>query len=242
MARMPALLVLGARNLGGAILDHFSAAGWNAAAVAQSPETLEAIRGRGAMALGADAADPAALRGAIESAREQLGDLDLLVNAVTASRPVRPGPFGGGAVADATVEDWRGWGGAVAEQGFVFLSESARLLREQGHGGTIVQVTGGSARRAMPARGLWSAGAQAVRALVHAAAQELRPEGIHVALLIVDATIESPKTASYTSEAPRDSLGDQAQIAAAVDYLAGQTRRGWTHELTVTPAGERWLP
>jgi Na+/H+ antiporter NhaA len=150
--------------------------------------------------------------------------------------------FGGGPLAEATLEGWRGWGGAVAEQGFVFLSEGARALREQGRGGTLIQVTGGSARRAMPGRGLWSAGAQAVRALVHAAAQELREEGIHVALLVVDATIESPKTAARTRDAPRDSLADQDEIARAVAYLAGQTRRAWTHELTLTPSGDRWVP
>jgi NAD(P)-dependent dehydrogenase (short-subunit alcohol dehydrogenase family) len=94
----------------------------------------------------------------------------------------------------------------------------------------------------MPGRGLWSAGAQSVRALVHAAAQELRDDGIHVALLIVDATIESPKTADFTRDAARDSLGDQAEIARAVAYLAGQSRRGWSHELTVTPSGDRWTP
>jgi NAD(P)-dependent dehydrogenase (short-subunit alcohol dehydrogenase family) len=130
----------------------------------------------------------------------------------------------------------------VAEQGFVFLSEGARALRAGGRGGTLIHVTGGSARRAMAGRGLWSAGAQAVRALVHAAAQELREEGIHVALLVVDATIESPKTATRTAGAPRDSLADQEEIARAVAYLAGQTRRAWSHELTVTPSGDRWLP
>jgi NAD(P)-dependent dehydrogenase (short-subunit alcohol dehydrogenase family) len=211
--------------------------------VARSEETLERVRARGALALEADAADPQALRAAIASARSELGGVDLLVNAVSAARPPSGSRgFGGGPVADATIEDWRGWGGAVAEQGFIFLSESARALAEQGRGGTIVQITGGSARRAMPGRGLWSAGAQSVRALVHAAAQELRDEGIHVALLIVDATIESPKTADFTRDAPRDSLGDQAEIARAVAYLAGQSRRGWSHELTVTPSGDRWTP
>jgi NAD(P)-dependent dehydrogenase (short-subunit alcohol dehydrogenase family) len=236
------LVVLGARNLGGAILDSFLAAGWSGAAVARSADTLERVRARGALALEADAADPDALRAALAAAREQLGRVDLLVNAVSASRPPRSGPFGGGPLAEATVEDWRGWGGAVAEQGFLFLSESARLLREQGRGGTIVQVTGGSARRAMPGRGLWSAGAQAVRALSHAAAQELRADQIHVALLIVDATIASPRTAAYTADAPPDSLADMAEIAQAVAYLAGQSPQGWTHELTVTPSGERWVP
>jgi 3-oxoacyl-[acyl-carrier protein] reductase len=239
---MPSALVLGARNLGGAILDQLLSAGWSGAAVARSEETLERVRARGAVALGADASDAGELRAAITAARDELAGLDLVVNAVAASRAGRAGPFGGGPVADAQLDDWRAWGGAVAEQGFLFLSEGARALREQGRGGTLVQVTGGSARRAMPGRGLWSAGAQAVRALVHAAAQELREEGIHVALLIVDGTIASPKTADRTREAPRHALADQAEIARAVAYLAGQSRRGWTHELTLTPSGDRWTP
>jgi hypothetical protein len=31
-------------------------------------------------------------------------------------------------------------------------------------------------------------------------------------------------------------------VAAAVDYLAAQGPRGWTHEMVLTPAGERWVP
>jgi hypothetical protein len=94
----------------------------------------------------------------------------------------------------------------------------------------------------MPGRGLWAAGAFAARALVQAAAQELRQDGIHAALLIVDATIESPKTEAFTRDAPRDALGDMAQIAAAVSFLVQQESRALTHELMVTPAGERWVP
>jgi NAD(P)-dependent dehydrogenase (short-subunit alcohol dehydrogenase family) len=179
-------------------------------------------------------------RALVERAVAELGGLDLVVNAVSASRAVS-GPFGGGPVAEATLEGYRGWGGAVGEQAFVFLSEGARALRGAG-GGTLVQVTGGSARRAMAGRGLWASGAAATRALTHAAAQELREEGIHVALLIVDATIESPKTAAFTRGQPPEAMADQADVARAVAYLAAQTARGLTHELVLTPAGDRWLP
>jgi NAD(P)-dependent dehydrogenase (short-subunit alcohol dehydrogenase family) len=237
------ILVLGARNLGGAILDHFLTLGWRGAAVARSADSLDAVRARGALALDADAADPQALAEAMERARSELGGLDLLVNAVSAARPpAGGGAWGGGAIADADLDGYRGWGGAVSEQAFVFLSSGARALRAAGAGGTLVQVTGGSARRAMPGRGIWAAGTAALRALTHAAAQELRGEGIHVALLIVDGTIESPKTAGLTRDTPREALVDQAEIARAVEYLAGQGERGLTHELTLTPAGDRWLP
>lgn len=235
------LVVLGARNLGGAVIDHFLELGWNAAGVARSDDTLERVRQRGALALSADAADAGSLGDALTTARAEFGSLDAVVNAVSAARPSASGPFGGGPLAAADLEAFRGWTVAVAEQAFVFLSVGAAALA-QSEGGALIQITGGSSRRAMPGRGLWAAGAFAARALVQAAAQELRQDGIHAALLIVDATIESPKTEAFTREVPRDALGDMAQIAAAVSFLVHQESRALTHELMVTPAGERWVP
>jgi 3-oxoacyl-[acyl-carrier protein] reductase len=236
-------LILGARNLGGAFVDHLQGSGWRCAAVAQSDDTASAARERGALGIAADASDLDALTGAIEQVRGELGPPALIVNAVAASRPPDDDRgFGGGAVADATLEGFHGWAVAVAEQAFVFLSTGIRALREAGNGGTLIQVTGGSSRRAMPGRGLWSAGAQATRALTHAAAQEVRAEGIHVALLIVDATIESPKTEAFTRDTPKEALADMRLIAEAVEFLATQEQRAYTHELVLTPSGDTWVP
>jgi 3-oxoacyl-[acyl-carrier protein] reductase len=235
------IVVLGARNLGGAIIDHFKGLGWNTAAVARSQDTLEAVAARGALAVKADASDLDALSTALGTAREQYGSLDAIVNAVSAARPPKAGPFGGGDLADADLDAFRGWTGAVAEQAFVFLSAGAAALKDSG-GGALIQITGGSSRRAMPGRGLWAAGAFATRALVQAAAQELRAQGIHAALLAVDATIESPKTADFTRGQAPDSLADMGQVAEAVAFLVVQQPRAFTHELVVTPAGETWVP
>jgi NAD(P)-dependent dehydrogenase (short-subunit alcohol dehydrogenase family) len=236
-------VVLGARNLGGAIIDHLQERGWRAAAIALSEETAAAVGERGALGIAADASDADALGSALARVRDELGAPSLIVNAVSASRPPDDGQgFGGGPIGEATLDGFRGWAAAVAEQSFVFLSTGIRALRESGDGGTLIQVTGGSARRAMPGRGLWSAGAQSARAMTHAAAQEVREEGIHVALLIVDATIESPKTADYTRDAPKNALADMRLIAEAVEYLASQQPRAYTHELMLTPAGDRWVP
>jgi NAD(P)-dependent dehydrogenase (short-subunit alcohol dehydrogenase family) len=236
-----AIVVLGARNLGGAIIDHFTERGWSAAGVARSEDTLSKLRERGVMALEADASDPVALTRALASARQELGSLDANVNAVSAARPVRPGPFGGGEVAQAELDDFRGWAVAVAEQAFVFLSTGAAALSQAG-GGALIQITGGSSRRAFPGRGLWAAGMFATRALVQAVAQELRGQGVHAALLAVDATIESPKTAAFTADQPTEALADMSDVASAVEFLVEQGPRGLTHELAITPAGESWTP
>jgi Enoyl-(Acyl carrier protein) reductase len=236
-----AAVVLGARNLGGAIVDNLVAGGW-------SDRRGRSQRGD---ARGRSTAWRAGARGRRRRlARARCGARTRARRA----RPDRPrgerrqcqpppggGPFGGGPLAEASVEAFRGWTAAVAEQAFVFLSSGARALRESG-GGALVQVTGGSSRRVMPGRGRWAAGAFATRALLQAAAQELRAEGIHVALLVVDATIESPRTAAYARDTPRDALASQEEIARAVAYLAGQDARAMTHELVLTPAGDRWVP
>jgi NAD(P)-dependent dehydrogenase (short-subunit alcohol dehydrogenase family) len=235
-------VVLGARNLGGAVAGALIDAGWKVASVARSEDSLVSVAERGALPVPADAADPDSLERALARVQEELGPVELLVNAVSASRRREGIPFGGGPLGDQTLEDFRDWGVAVAEQAFVFVSVGARVLRDQGSGGTLVQVTGGSSRRAMPGRGSWSAGAFAQRALVQAAAQELRDDAIHAALLIVDATIDSPKTAPFTTGVPREALGDQDEIARAVLFLADQSERSWTHELTVTPRGDNWTP
>lgn len=235
-------VVIGARNLGGAIIDHLNDNGWRVAGVARSAETVEQVRARRVLAIQADASDPRSLRDALAQAADELSPPSLIVNAASAARPPEgETAFGGGTIVEGTLEGMRGWSSAVSEQAFVFLSEGARALTRHG-GGTLVQVTGGSSRRAMPGRGMWSAGAQATRALTQAAAQELRGQGVHVALLVVDATIESPKTASFTVGAAPNALADQVLVAEAVAYLAEQGERALTHELVLTPAGDNWTP
>ena len=57
-AHQPQLAVLGARNLGRAVLHHFRADGWEGAAVARSAASLEGLDGIG---IQADVSDPDAL-------------------------------------------------------------------------------------------------------------------------------------------------------------------------------------
>ena len=235
---MPSIVVLGARNLGGAILGHHLNRGWRGAAVARSPETLETVRAAGGLPLQADASDPEQLRAALEQARAELGRLDVIVNAVSAARPTKAGPVR--RRQPQARRPSRTSAAGPARSPSRPSSSCSEGVRAEAR--TLIQVTGGSARRAMPGRGLWAAGAAATRALVHAAAQELRAEGVHVALLIVDATIDSPKTAAMIAGKPENETADQAEIARAVEYLAGQSERAYTHELVVTPAGDRWVP
>jgi 3-oxoacyl-[acyl-carrier protein] reductase len=233
-------LVFGARNLGRAIIETLAGAGWKVAGVARTDRTLEGVAGLGALAIRADVTDQASVAVALEQAAAAHGPLDLVVNAASAYGGTRSGPFGGGPLAEAGADAFDAWALAPPRAAFTFLSATARALVAQQRPATIVQVTGGSSRRAMPGRGLWAAGAFGVRALTHAAALELRDRGIHVALLIVDADIEP--VAGAPEGADTAALADPHQLANAVRFLAEQRPRAATHELQITPLAERWVP
>lgn len=233
-------VVFGARNLGKAVIELLCAEGWAVAGVARSEATLEGVAASGALALRADVTDQASVRQVLEQVAAVHGGIDLVVNAASAYGGDRSGPFGGGPIAQASPDAFDAWAVAPARSAFSFLSASGEFLLAQGTPATVIQVTGGSSRRAAAGRGLWAAGAFGVRAITQAAALELREQGIHVALLIVDAGIQ-PLADEQPAQA-QDALADPRELAAAVLFLADQGARAATHELQVTPLAERWVP
>lgn len=226
LAPVPHLLVLGARNLGRVVAEHFLAEGWQASGVARSRETAEAFPGHG---IAADLTSIEEMRRAVAEAAAE-APIDLAVNAMSPR-----GRFGGGDLFEADDEAMSLYLEQLLPEVFAFFRVCGGHLRERG-AGTLVQVTGGSARRALPGRAPWGAGAAATRALAQAAANELRPHGVHVALLICDGSFGGPG----------DDAGggriDTRELARAIAYLHGQGRSAWTHELQVTPVGDRWTP
>lgn len=233
---MPTLLVFGARNLGRVLARELVADGWNAAAVARTRETIDALRLEVPEALGivADATSSMDVERAFAETLDRFGSPDLVVSAMT------DGPRSG-SIVELAEDAFDSYLHDLLPAIFNVLRVGSRVLVENGRG-TFVQMTGGSARRGMPKRGPWAATAFATRALTQSAAGELRERNVHVALLIVDAVIESPKVVGLMEGHPPEKFATMEEIAKAVAYLHGQSLRAWTHELQLTPAFETWVP
>jgi len=227
------LVVFGARNLGRVVASVFAADGWKVAGVARSEETIRLFEldVPGSVGLIADATDSSQ----VERVFRELGDVDLVVNAITTS------PAFGGPVHEAPANALEPYVDNLLPAIFNVLRVGGQILVRRG-GGTLIQVTGGSARRGNPGRGPWAAAAFATRALVQAQAAELRELNVHAALLVVDAVIESDKTAGWLEDEPPEKSASMEEVAEAIKYLHRQSPRGWTHELQLTPALERWVP
>jgi NAD(P)-dependent dehydrogenase (short-subunit alcohol dehydrogenase family) len=227
------LLVFGARNLGRVLARELSAKGWRVAAVARTEATIEQLKDEVPEAVGliGDAGNP----DDVERIFADVGDVDLVVNAITTT------PSFGGPIHEAPPEALDAYVGTLLPGIFNVLRIGGRVLAGQGRG-TLVQVTGGSARRGNPGRGPWAAAAFATRALAQSQAAELREQGVHVALLVVDAIIESEKTQQWLEDEPPEKSASMEDVARAIEYLHEQSPRAWTHELQLTPALERWVP
>jgi NAD(P)-dependent dehydrogenase (short-subunit alcohol dehydrogenase family) len=131
--------------------------------------------------------------------------------------------------------------------GFLVGREAARVMLPRGHGtifftGATASIRGGKGFAA------FSSAKFGLRAVAQAMARELGPENIHVAHLIIDAGVDSEaihqrmKAAKgiEASEIPPDSLTKTSSIAEAYWFAHQQSRDGWTHELDLRPAGEKW--
>ena len=220
---MPHLLVLGSRNLGRVIAEHLIDQGWEATGVARSAETAEAFPGTGVVA---DVTTAEGMRAAVA----QAGAFDLAVNAVSPK-----GRFGGGDL----VDDRRRGDVALSGAGAPDVVRLLPHLRRGAHGARRRDHHPGHRRLrppGPPGRAPWGAGAAGQRALSQAAANELKPHGVHAALLVCDGTFGGPG-----DDAGGERI-DTRELAKAVQYLHEQGRGAWTHELVVTPVGDRWTP
>src|SRR3954447_11171842 len=139
---MPTALVIGARNLGHAVIRRLVADGWSVTGGARSASTLEKVRAAGAEALEVDVTDQASVLAALRQVAERQGPIDLVVNAASPYGGDRSGPFGGGALAEAAPDGFESWSAAPVRGAFAFLSACARFLLEQQREATVVQVTG----------------------------------------------------------------------------------------------------
>lgn len=234
------VLVFGARHLGRAIALHFAQQGAQVAIMSRTAAEAEAAAravteaGGTGLALPGDLTQRADAQRAAQEVRARFGRLDLAVNAISPGGRFGHRPFL--ELEDSDLDH----GLAISLRGaFRFLQEVGRVLAAQG-GGTLVQVGTSSSLRVKEGFGALGAVQHGLRALVIAAAKELRPQRVHVAHLPCDGGIFSDKTKNYSATVGLDKTIPQEEVARAVEFLHRQDPRAWSHELILRPLGTDW--
>lgn len=214
-----------ASGIGLAIVDRFLAEGARVAAFDLRPTPRAGI-----LALTGDAADEAAVEGAVAAAVAAHGGLDVMVcNAgIIAVTPV----------AEMDFAEWRRVMGVNTDSVFLGSRAAARVMIAQGRGGAIVNAASGAGRRGVPNLAHYCASKAAVIVFSQALAIELAPHGIRVNTY-VPGHIETPfwegiaagfaarwgvapaeVVARFRASVPMGRFGTPEDVAAAVSWLA----------------------
>ncbi|HEU4405830.1 MAG TPA: SDR family NAD(P)-dependent oxidoreductase [Polyangiaceae bacterium] len=216
MARGATIIVGVGPGLGVALAERFGREGRKVGLVARRAGELEghrralAERGVEAVAAAGDAGDEASLRGAVERAAADLGEVETLVYNAFAPRQGRPSKLD----PKALVDDFR-----VNVAGALVAAQAVLpALRARG-GGAILFTGGGLALDPYPDFASVAVGKAGIRNLALSLAKELAPENIHVATVTICGFIKEG-----TPFAP-------AAIADAYAELAAEPKDAWRAEL-----------
>lgn len=224
-------------GLGAAVARRFAREKYAVALVARRADELEplskaiAAAGGRALAVPADASDAGSLGAGLERVRRELGDPEVLV--------YNAGLFEMGGLSEITAESFeRAWkvncfGAFLAARELVPAMERAKR-------GTIV-LTGATASLRGGARfASLTVGKFGLRALSQSLARELGPKGIHVAHVVVDGQIRTPRVRALFPDRADDTFLDPDRIAETYWQLHTQDATTWTLEIDLRPSGERF--
>jgi pteridine reductase len=196
---MRALVTGGTGRVGSAVVERLRGAGWSVLAAGRADGDLSSAE---------------AARELVERATDELGGIDLLVNA--ASEGFVPKP-----IAEITESDWETAIGATAKGSFFVTQAAAAQLRES-HG-VVVMIEDVAAYEPWPSFAAHCAAKAAQAMLTRIFARALAPEVRVCGVAPGPVAVEPGQEERRAAETALGRIGSPDDVAEAVLYLAGAT-------------------
>ena len=222
-------------GLGAAVSRRFAREGYAVALLARREESVADVQreiqdaGGTAIHAAADATDPSSVEEAFGRVREELGDPEVLV--------YNAGAFQMGGVMELTPEQFDTCFKANCAGAFYAAQQVLPAMLEAGRG--TVLLTGATASMRGSARfSALAVGKFGLRALSQSMARELGPQGVHVAHVIIDGQINTPRVQEMSPDRDENTMLSPDAIAETYWRLHTQNRTTWTLELDLRPSVE----
>jgi NADP-dependent 3-hydroxy acid dehydrogenase YdfG len=228
-------LVTGAgRGIGRAIALAFADEGAAVALVARSRADLATVAGEvrerangRVLAEPIDVTQDAAVEMLIERVVGDLGRLDVLVASA--------GTAAFGPVAESKPADWDAMLAVNLRATMVCCRAAVAPMMRQ-HSGTILTVASIAAKRALPGSAVYTATKMAVIGFSRVLAEEMRPHGVRVGVLVPGA-VDTPLWDTLGAGPPREKMLRPEDVARAAVLMATLPPHASLEELTLLPAG-----
>jgi len=222
-------------GLGTAIARRFAKEGFAVALMSRREESAAEARreiedaGGAALIVSTDATDPASVEAAFGRVREELGNPEVFV--------YNAGAFQMGGILEIEPEKFDECFRANCAGAFYAVRQVLPAMVEAGSG--TVLLTGASA--ALRGKANFSAlavGKFGLRALAQSMAREFGPQGVHVAHVVIDGQIQTPRVREISPDREEYTMLSSDAIAETYWQLHSQDRRAWTLELDLRPSVE----
>ncbi len=230
----PVCVVAGVGEGNGAALARaFSEEGMAVALLARDTDFTGglAVELAGSRAYACDVSDAASVKTTFDAIRRDMGDPETLV--------YNAGSGVWGDVESISLDDfeacWR-----VNAYGALAASQQVIPAMKAAGRGSIIFIGATASRRGGPRTAAFAPAKAAQRSLAESMARTLGPQGIHVALIVIDAVVDLPRTRQNMPDKPDEFFLKPADMAASAVWLAKQPRSAWTFEIEVRPFGEKW--
>jgi NADP-dependent 3-hydroxy acid dehydrogenase YdfG len=228
-------LVTGAgRGIGRAIALAFADEGAAVALVARSRADLATVAGEvrerangRVLAEPVDVTQDTAVEMLIERVVGDLGRLDVLVASA--------GTAAFGPVAESKPADWDAMLAVNLRATMVCCRAAVAPMMRQ-HSGTILTVASIAAKRVLPGSAVYTATKMAVIGFSRVLAEEMRPHGVRVGVLVPGA-VDTPLWDTLGAGPPREKMLRPEDVARAAVLMATLPPHASLEELTLLPAG-----
>jgi NAD(P)-dependent dehydrogenase (short-subunit alcohol dehydrogenase family) len=227
-----AIIGVGEGN-GAALARAFTRAGMATALLARGTDFSKELARElpDARAYACDASDASSVARAFAAIRTEMGDpATLIYNAGS-------GVWGDieNVSLDAFESAWR-----VNAYGAFAASREVIPAMKAAAAGNIIFIGATASVRGGPKTAAFAPAKAAQRSLAQSMARSLWPHGIHVALIVIDAVVDLPRTRRMLPDEPDGFFLKPDDLAATAVWLAQQPRSAWTFEVDVRPFGEKW--
>lgn len=222
-------------GLGAALVRKLVAEGCRVGMFARSAAfigKLAAEIGTDALAVPTDISDAKQVAAGFRKMRRQLGPVEILIAHAS-------GSVGEGIMKTTPVQFEQSW--RIAVMGAFLCAREAvpDMLKRQR--GAIIFTGATSSVRGRGGAVAFSSAKFAVRGLAESLAVELWPRGIHVAHVVIDGVIDTPKVRRRYKPSAREPLLKPEAIADSYWNLIQQDRSAWSLEIDLRPEREAFF-
>ena len=227
-----ALITGAGRGIGRAIARAFAAEGAAVALVARSRADLASVAaevreaGGRALAVPTDVTQDAAVESLVENVTGELGRLDILV---TSAGAAAFGPVSGSKPAD--------WDTMLSLnlRAVMLCCHAVLPVMMRQRSGLILNLSSIASKRALPGSAVYTATKAGVEAFSRVLAEEMRPNGVRVGVLIPGA-VDTPIWDAMGAAPPREKMLRAEDVARAAVLMATLPPNASLEELTLLPA------